>query len=85
MFWTYVLENPAGRFYIGSTSDLKTRIGQHNSDIKIKTKFTHKHGPWKLVWKEPHPTRCSAMNREKQIKSMKSTRWIREKLINSQK
>jgi hypothetical protein len=25
------------------------------------------------------------MNREKQIKSMKSTRWIREKLINSQK
>lgn len=80
-FWAYVLENPDGRFYVGSTGNLDNRLEQHNVEDKVLTKFTHKHGPWTLVWKESHATRATAMKREKQIKSMKSSKWIREKLI----
>ncbi len=80
-FWVYVLENPTGRFYIGSTANLERRISQHNAEDKVLTKFTHKSGPWNLVWKESHATRSLAMEREKQIKAMKSSKWIREKLL----
>ena len=82
-FWVYILENPEGRFYIGSTGNLTDRVARHNADEKVGTKFTHRHGPWTLVWKEPHPNRSSAMKREKRIKSMKSAKWIRKQLLNS--
>ena len=80
-YWVYVLENPDGRFYIGSTGNLDKRLAQHNAVRKEGSKFSHKNGPWSLVWKEPHPTRASAMQREKQIKAMKSAKWIREQLL----
>jgi predicted GIY-YIG superfamily endonuclease len=35
-----------------------------------------------LVWSEEHPTRSSAMARERQVKAKKSARWIRENLLN---
>ena len=82
-FWVYVLENTKGKFYIGSTGDLTGRLLRHNAEEKVGTKFTHKHGPWTLVWNEEHPDWSSAMKREKQIKSMKSSKWIREKLLTS--
>ena len=81
MYWCYILQNPAGRFYIGSTDDLSARFARHNSLKGIET-YTHKNGPWALVWSEEHSTRSSAMQREKQIKAMKSSRWIREMLLN---
>jgi putative endonuclease len=81
MYFVYVLENPEGKFYIGSTSDIEKRLQQHNSVEKDGTKFTHKNGPWCLIWSEQHSTRASAMRRERQIKQMKSARWIREKLL----
>ena len=56
-------------------------MAQHNAEEKIGTKFTHKNGPWFLVWKELYESRSSAMKREKQIKAMKSSKWIREKLL----
>jgi len=79
--WVYILENPLGKFYIGSTNNLQSRIAQHNSEEKTGKKFTHKFGPWVMVWKEEHPNRSLAMKREKQIKAMKSSKWIREKLL----
>ncbi|HDZ87782.1 MAG TPA: hypothetical protein ENH38_04095, partial [Nitrospirae bacterium] len=30
MFYVYILQNPAGRFYIGHSNDLDRRISQHN-------------------------------------------------------
>jgi len=30
MFWTYVLENLAGQFYVGHTRDLAVRLDDHN-------------------------------------------------------
>jgi len=83
-FWAYVLENSVGRFYIGSTGDLAERLSQHNDPAATSSKYCPKNGPWKLVWKEAFVTRSQAMEREKQIKRMKSARWIRENLLNCQ-
>jgi len=82
MFWVYVLQNSAGRFYIGQTDNLPTRLENHNRTDKIDGKFTRKNGPWTLVWSEAYPTRSAAMQRERQIKQMKSAKWIRENLLN---
>jgi len=82
MFFAYILENPEGRFYIGHTDDLEERLMNHNRTDKTGGKFTRKNGPWNLVWSESHPTRSAAMQRERQIKRMKSSLWIREHLIN---
>ena len=82
MFWVYVLENSAGQFYIGQTDELAVRLLNHNRTDKIGGKFTRKNGPWKLIWSEAHPNRVSAVQRERQIKAMKSARWIREQLLN---
>jgi predicted GIY-YIG superfamily endonuclease len=77
----YVLENPAGKFYIGHTNDLDRRIQQHNSPETVPSKFTQKNGPWTLVYSEPRPNRGQAMQREKFIKSRKSASWIRQHLL----
>jgi len=82
IFWAYVLENSTGKFYVGSTDDLERRLGEHNDATRGTKTFTHKNGSWRLVWSEPHPTRAAAMARERQIKNMKSARWIREHLLN---
>ncbi len=79
----YVLENPDGRLYVGQTENVARRTAQHNDRPHNQAKYTTKHvGPWTLVWHESHPDRVSAMAREKQIKAMKSSRWIRENLLN---
>ena len=80
-FWVYVLENPSGKLYVGSTDDLTRRLTEHNDPQRSKSKFTAKHGPWALVWAESHCTRAAAVKRERQIKAMKSARWIRDNLL----
>jgi putative endonuclease len=78
----YVLENPAGRFYVGQTADLPQRIAQHNDPSDRKMLHTKRlPGPWKLVYSAEHPTRAAAVHREREIKAMKSARWIRERLL----
>jgi len=81
MYWVYIIQNPQGDFYIGHTEDLTNRLHSHNRTDKLLGKFTRKNGPWELVWSESHPTRSAAMRRERQIKAMKSARWIREQLL----
>jgi len=82
MYWVYVLQNPAGKFYIGQTDDLDLRLHSHNRTDKTGGKFTRKNGPWEFVWSEEHPTRASAVAREREIKAMKSARWIQKHLLN---
>jgi predicted GIY-YIG superfamily endonuclease len=60
-FWAYVLENPSGKFYIGSTENLSTRLSQHNDPEAEPGKYAPKNGPWFLVWKEDFPTRGEAV------------------------
>jgi putative endonuclease len=82
MFWTYIIRNPAGQFYIGHADNLSTRFKNHNRTDKIAGKFTRKNGPWTLLWSQEHPDRSSAMRREREIESWKSARLIRERLLN---
>ena len=82
MFSVYILQNPAGKFYIGHTESLSQRLESHNDTGPVHGKFTRKTGPWQLVWTEEHPSRVSAMARERQIKAMKSAQWIRDVLLN---
>src|SRR5215469_3766917 len=82
MFWVYILQNPEGRFYTGHTDNLEARLRSHNRTDRVAGKYTRKKGPWELVWSEEHPSRASAMGRERQIKAMKSAQWIREVLLN---
>lgn len=82
MFHVYALENPQGRLYIGYTSDLDRRISEHNDpDGKAHLKkFTHKNDPWRLVGFEKFSSRSEAMKREKQLKSWKNPKRVRELL-----
>ena len=83
MFHVYILQNPSGQFYIGHTDDLDRRLRQHNNPESKSHlgKFTHKNGPWSLVWSELHSSRSNATLREREIKSWKSKRTIRERLL----
>lgn len=80
-FWVYILENATGKFYIGSTDDLQARLATHNDPDRSKAHYTAKHGPWRLVWSEQHSTRSAAVQRERALKSMKSSKWIRTHLL----
>ena len=81
MFYVYVLENSQGNFYVGQTSNVEKRLEDHNRNDSFDGHFTRKNGPWKLIWTEAHKTRSSAVLRERDIKRMKSARWIREHLL----
>ena len=76
MFWVYVLQNPAGHFYIGHTDNLANRVANHNRTDKIIGKFTRKNGPWILAWSEEYPDRSSAMRREREIKPALAAREL---------
>ena len=81
MYWTYILQNEEGVFYVGQTDDLARRLLEHNQPPMGLGKYTNKHGPWKIVWSESHPSRALAMACEREIKNWKSSRLIRQKLL----
>ncbi len=61
-----------GTLYVGITSDLIRRVGQHKE--KQVDGFTKRYGVDGLVWYERHATMESAIGREKAIKGWKR-RW----------
>jgi predicted GIY-YIG superfamily endonuclease len=41
MFWVYILQNGAGRFYVGQTDNLSIRLANHNrTDTVAGKKFS---------------------------------------------
>lgn len=75
MFFTYIIENPKGIFYKGSTSDFNKRLIQHNDGINT---FTKNKGPWILVFLAEFRTRKEAEELEKRLKrcNKKYLRWL---------
>ena len=70
--WVYIMTNkPNGTLYIGSTSNLEIRIGEHRDGTGRK--FTKKYGLTSLVWYEECPDYDSAINEEHRIK-----KWRRQ-------
>ena len=46
-YQVYLIENPAGRTYIGLSDDVGRRLRDHNDGV---SKWTSSRGPWELKW-----------------------------------
>ena len=79
-FYVYIIySKSADRYYTGYSHDPELRLHRHNEGW---TKSTKSGIPWKLVYTEVYSSRSEAMKREKEIKRMKSRKFI-ESLIGS--
>ncbi len=75
-FNMYILRSAStGKFYVGRTENLTKRLFEHNRN---RTHSIRNRGPWKLVYSEEFPTRSEAGRRERQVKRMKSHKWIEQ-------
>ena len=73
-YWVYILGSRTGTLYVGVTSNLELRVGEHRAG-EIKG-FTAKYGVHRLLYFEETTEVAVALAREKQIKG-----WRREKKI----
>jgi putative endonuclease len=78
-FWTYIIQNEAGTYYVGHTDDLDQRLDFHNTG---QSHYTARKGPWKLVYSEAFDSRSLAMKRESEIKRWKSRVRIEDLIKN---
>ena len=65
--------------YIGVTTDLSSRLWEHQSEQQKKS-FSARYNLYKLVYVEPFPTLVEAIRREKYLKG--KSRAFKEALIN---
>jgi putative endonuclease len=69
MHYVYIIRSVKdGKYYIGETSDIISRLNYHNSG---KQRSTKSRIPFEIVLSEEYMTREEALRREKQIKSWK--------------
>lgn len=74
MCWFYILKNEeTNRYYTGSTNNLNKRLKQH---LQGNTRTTRILKTFQLVYSEKFDKIEAARNREKQIKSYKSKKYI---------
>ncbi len=78
MYYVYVLKSEkTGRWYTGSTGDLRKRVSQHNDK---QTKSTRGGTPWTLIYYEACIDESDARAREKYLKSGMGKRYLRNRL-----
>ncbi len=76
MFYVYILYSKAiSRFYIGQSENPEKRLVSHNSGI---SRYTSVANDWTIVHTESFEDRTGAIKRERQIKRMKSRRYIED-------
>ena len=68
LYQVYVLQNSEGRFYVGLTENIQTRLAQHNAG---ESKWTAKYRPWSVVWKSEDMTLYEARKFENLLKRQK--------------
>jgi len=74
-FYTYILQSlKDNSFYIGYTSNLRKRLGKHNSGTNLATKT---HIPYRLIFYEAFLNRIDAKNREEYLKGGYGRRTIK--------
>jgi len=79
----YILHSPSsGRYYVGQTQDLETRLLYHNE--LAENNYSSKHRPWRLVLDLPVPSRSAAMQMEKYIKKRKSRIYVQRLIEDEQ-
>ena len=67
-YYVYILLCKDGSYYTGYAKDLKHRIKQHKKGQGAR--YTKMREPEKTVYVEEFDTRCEAMKREREIKSL---------------
>ncbi|MEK7071259.1 MAG: GIY-YIG nuclease family protein, partial [Patescibacteria group bacterium] len=79
VYYTYILRSiKFGRFYVGSTDDLKRRFHEHNSGKNFSTK---PYIPYELLFYEAVPTHEEALAREKFYKSGRGREFLKKILF----
>ena len=79
MAWMYILKCADDSYYVGSTTNLDLRLGQHQSGKG--SRYTSGRLPVELVYGEEYDRVSDAYAREKQVQNW--SRAKREALINS--
>ncbi|KPL15197.1 excinuclease ABC subunit C [candidate division WOR_3 bacterium SM1_77] len=78
MYYTYVIVSKKdGKFYTGSTTDLRKRFKQHNSG---KVMSTRNRGPFILVYYEAGLNAQDARAREKYLKTGMGKRYLKNRI-----
>jgi putative endonuclease len=67
-YQVYVLQNAAGRIYIGVSEDVQVWLQQHNAGV---SQWTRGRGPWRLVWTGPALSLGEARKLENLLKRQK--------------
>ena len=74
MYYLYLIESEtSGKYYIGQTSDLKTRLDDHNG---YRKKYTKGKGPWRLIGHKRFQSRSEAMLEEQRLKRAKNRDYV---------
>ena len=80
MFYLYVIQNQDDEIYVGYSSNLKQRIGEHEKGKVVSTKGHI----WSLVYYEAYLAEFDARNRERQLKSRgQAKRWLKHRIKGS--
>jgi putative endonuclease len=75
-YYVYILKSDfTCTSYIGHTSNLEKRLGEHNNGKSLSTR---KKGSWKLIYQEEYPTRSEAARRERYFKSVQGRLTLKE-------
>jgi len=75
MYYVYILfSKKLNKKYIGSTTDLLTRLKEHNSG---KSNFSSKGIPWELIYYEAFLNKTDALREEKFLKTGKGRERIK--------
>ena len=78
MIYTYVLQSKKdGKWYTGSTVDLRKRFNEHNNG---RTLSTQGRGPFELIYYEACLNEQDARAREKYLKSGMGKRYLKNRL-----
>jgi putative endonuclease len=82
VWFVYVLVSRTGRTYVGVTTDVDRRLGQHNGLVRGGARATRGWRPWKVGRiLGPLPTRGRALALEYRVKRLKGRRRLTVPLI----
>ena len=77
-YYTYVLQSTKdGKWYTGSTGDLRKRLHEHNLGKNFSTK---NRGPFKLIYYEACENKGDTQAREKFLKSGPGKHYLKNRI-----
>ncbi len=74
IYRVYIIENQAGKIYIGVSENIENRLLQHNAG---ESKWTAKFGPWTLNWNSYLMSLGDARKVENKMKRQKGGNGLR--------